>query len=94
MPSRRYAGLGLSRPYKDSFDSSTRAMGVASQNSTMIPCAMTKKKYLASLFSWRCLAAPKSSFLHTAKNLRPPSVTVLTHTAAFKYIGSSRSSEQ
>ena len=30
----------VSRPYKDSFDSSTRPMGVASQNSTL-PCTIT-----------------------------------------------------
>ena len=37
---------------------------------------------VASLFSWRCLASSTSSFLHAAMNLRPPSVTVLTHTPA------------
>ena len=31
------------------------------------------------LFSWRCLAASTSYFLHAAMNLRPPSVTVSTH---------------
>ena len=34
------------------------------------------------LFSWRCLAASTSSFLHAAMNLRPPSATVSTHTSA------------
>ena len=33
----------------------------------------------ASLFSWRCLAASTSSFLHAAMNLRPPSATLSTH---------------
>ena len=39
-----------------------------------------------SLFSWRCLAASTSSFLHAAINLRPPSVTVSTHTSAFNTV--------
>ena len=39
-----------------------------------------------SLFSWRCLAASTSSFLHAAMNLRRPSVTVSTHTSAFKAV--------
>ena len=37
---------------------------------------------VASLFSWRCLAASTSSFLHAAMNLRPPSVIVSTYTSA------------
>ena len=32
---------------------------------------------------FRCLAASTSSFLYAAMNLRPPSVTVSTHTSAF-----------
>ena len=39
-------------------------------------------RLVASLFSWRCLAASPSYFLHAAINLRPPSVTVSTHTSA------------
>ena len=38
---------------------------------------------VASLSSWRSLAASISSFLHAAMNLRPPSVTVSSHTSAF-----------
>ena len=38
---------------------------------------------VASLFSWRCLAASTFSFLHAAMNLGPPSVTVSTDTSAF-----------
>ena len=38
---------------------------------------------VASLFSWRCLAASSSSFLHATMNLRPPFATVSTHTPAF-----------
>ena len=41
---------------------------------------------VASLFSWRCLVASTSSFLHVAMNLRPPSVTVSSHTSAFKAV--------
>ena len=37
---------------------------------------------VASLFSWRCLPASTSYFLHVAMNLRRPSVTVPTHTSA------------
>ena len=43
---------------------------------------------VASLFSWRSLAAPTSSFLHAAINLRPPSVTVSTHTSASNAVAS------
>ena len=41
---------------------------------------------VASLFSWRCLAASSSSSLHAAINLRPPSVTASTQTSAFNAI--------
>ena len=81
MP-RRYAGLGPSRARTGFFGSSTRPMSVASQNLTL-PCAITTFPVLLLLsFSWRCLAAPTSSFLHAAVNLRLPSVTVSTHTSA------------
>ena len=43
-------------------------------------------RLVASLFSWQCLAASTSSFLHAAVNLRPPSVTVSTHTSAFNAV--------
>ena len=36
----------------------------------------------APLFSWWCLAALISYFLHASINPRPPSVTVSTHTSA------------
>ena len=44
--------------------------------------------FVASLFSWRCLVASTSSFLHAAMNLRLPSVTVstLTHTSSFNAV--------
>ena len=41
---------------------------------------------VASLFSWRCLAASSSSSLHVDMNLRPPSVTASTQTSAFNAI--------
>ena len=41
---------------------------------------------VASLFSWRCLAVSTSFFLHAAMNLRPPSVTVSTHTSAYNAV--------
>ena len=37
---------------------------------------------VATLFSWRCLDRSTSYFLHAAMNLRPPSVTVYTHTTS------------
>ena len=43
-------------------------------------------RLVASLFSWRCLAASSSSFLHATMNLRPPSVTASTQTSAFNAI--------
>ena len=60
-------------------------MGVASQNSTL-PFAIPSPSLVASLLSWRCLAASTSSFLHAAINLRPPSVTVSIHTSAFNAV--------
>ena len=41
---------------------------------------------VASLFSWRCLAASTSSFIYAAMNLRPPSATVSTHACAFNAV--------
>ena len=87
---RRYAGFGRSRvPTRISSARrlGTRPMGVASQNCTL-PCAITAffPGLVASLFSWRCLAASASFFLHAAMNLRPPSVTVSTHTSAFNAV--------
>ena len=40
----------------------------------------------ASLDSRRCLAASTAYFLHAALNLRPPSVTVSTHTSAYNAV--------
>ena len=88
MLPRRYAGLpSVSRPYKDSFDSSSRPTSVASQNSTH-PCAITTFPQSRCL----CLLLVISSsvyisyFLLAVMNLRPPSVTVSTHTLAFNTV--------
>ena len=58
---------------------------MASQFYTPV-CDNKVPSLVASLFSWRCLAASTSYFLHAAINLRPPSVTVSTHTSAFKAV--------
>ena len=41
---------------------------------------------LVASLSWRCLAASTSSFVHATINLRPPSVTVSTHTSAYNAV--------
>ena len=49
-------------------------------------CDCNFPSLVASLFSWRCLAASCFSSLHAAMNLRPPSVTASTQTSAFNAI--------
>ena len=49
-------------------------------------CENNFTSLVASLFSWRCLAASTSSFLHAAMNLHPLSVTVSIHTSASKAV--------
>ena len=49
-------------------------------------CDCNFPSLVASLFSWRCLAASFFSSLHAAMNLRPPSVTASTQTSAFNAI--------
>ena len=49
-------------------------------------CDCNFPSLVASLFSWRCLAASSSSCHHAAMNLRPPSVTASTQTSAFPAI--------
>ena len=49
-------------------------------------CDCNFPSLVASLFSWRCLAASSSSSLHAAMNLRPPFVTASTQTSAFTAI--------
>ena len=49
-------------------------------------CDCNFPSLVAYLFSWRCLAASSSYFLHAAMNLRPPSVAASTQTSAFNAI--------
>ena len=80
----------VSRPYKDIFGSSTRHYANGSGFAKLYTpvCDNMFPSLVASLIYWRCLAASTSSFLHTAMNLRPPSVTVSTHTSAFNAVAS------
>ena len=74
----------VSRPYKDSFDSSIRPIIVVASQ-VLRRFRVPDNNFLslvASLPSWRCLALSTSSFLHAAINFRHPSVTVSTHTSA------------
>ena len=62
-----------------SFDSSTRRIGIASQ--------VLRLRVRSQLSQSRCLSLlvlmkSTSSFLHAAIDLRPPSITVPTHTSA------------
>ena len=61
-------------------------MGVASKNSTL-PCAIISFP-VSLLLSSHGDVEPRlsASFLHAARNLRPPSVTVSTHTSAFNAV--------
>ena len=45
-------------------------------------CDNNVPSLVASLFSWQCLAASTSYFLHAAMNPRPTSAAVSTHTSA------------
>ena len=75
-----------SRPYKDSFDPLlTRSKGRFAKFYASV-CDNKFPSLVASLFSWRCLAAPTYSFLHVAMNLRPPSMAVFTHTSVFNTV--------
>ena len=73
-------------PVQDSFGSSTRLVGVASQVLRFRVRYQLSQSCCLSLLSWRCLAASTSFFLHTAMDLRPPSVTVSTYTFTFNAI--------
>ena len=80
MP-RCYAGLGPSRVCTRI--PSTRRLGQWVSLGRVLRFRVNNFPSLAaSLFSWRCLAACTSSFLHAAMNLRPLSATVSTHTSA------------
>ena len=78
----------VSRRYKDIFGSSTRhwANGCGFAKFYTPVCDNKFPNLVASLFSWRCLAASTSSFLHAAIHLHPPSVTVSAHTSAFNAV--------
>ena len=83
---RRYAGLGRSR-VRTRIPSARRLGQWVWLRKFYTPLCDNKfPSLVASLFSWRGLAASTSSFLHAAMNLRPLSVTVSTHTSAFKAV--------
>ena len=65
-----------------SFSSSTIGQLVSLRMFYASLCDNNFPSFVASLFFWRYLAASISSFLHAAMNLRPPCVTVSTHTSA------------
>ena len=71
----------VSRPYKDS-RLVDEANGCRFAIFSASVCDSNFPSLVASLFSWRCLAASTSSFLHAAMNLHSPSVAVSTHTLA------------
>ena len=76
MP-RRYVGLGPSRrPYKDSFDSSARPMGIASQNSTL-PCATTCR---GETLLYRAQSAPRDHREGTEGAVIQPSSSCVRNT--------------
>ena len=86
MP-RRYAGLGPSRARTGFFGSWTMPMnGCRFAKFYASVCDNNFSSLVASLFSWRCLAASTFYFLQAANNLRPPSVDVSTHTSASNVI--------
>ena len=80
---RRYAGLGPSRVRTRIPSIRRLGQGCFFAKSYASACDNKFPSLVASLFSWRCLAASISSFLRAAIKLRPPSVTVSTHTSAF-----------
>ena len=72
-------------PVQDSFDSSTLVIIGELVSLGRFYAFVYNHNFLSlvvSLFSWQSLAASNSSFLFAAINLRPPSVTVSTHTSA------------
>ena len=81
--SRRYAGLGPSRVRTRIPTTRRLDQWVSLRKILRSVCYNNFPSLVASLFSWRCLAASSSSFLHAAMNLRPPSVTASTQTSAF-----------
>ena len=71
---RRYAGLGRSRVRTRI--SSARRLGQWGAKFYTPVCDNKLPSLVASLFSWRYLAASTSSFLHAAMNIRPASVPI------------------
>ena len=85
---RRYADVGRSR-VRTRIPSARRLLIGQKVLLRKIPRFRVRDKFpilVASLFSWRCLAAFTSSFLHAAMNLCLPSVTVSTRTSAFNAV--------
>ena len=81
--SRRYAGGGLGPSRVRTRIPTTRRLGQWVSLRKILrfrECDCYFTSLVASLFSWRCLAASSSSSLHAAINLRP------THTSAFNAI--------
>ena len=76
----------ISRPHKGY--PSTRRLGqrCCFAKAYAFVCDNKFPSLVAALFSCRCLVACASSFLLAAMNLRPPSVTVSTHTSAFNAV--------
>ena len=82
MP-RRYAGLSPSRVRTRIPSTHRLGRWVSLGKNYASVCNNDFPGLVASLFSWRCLAACTSFFLHPAMNFCPPSVTVSTHASAF-----------
>ena len=72
----------LLAPVQDSFDSSIRPRGVASQKKYVSVCDNNFHGLVVSLFSWRCLAPSTSYVSHAATNIVLTSVAVSTHTSS------------
>ena len=85
MP-RRYARL--SPPRVRTRIPSTRRLANGCRCAKFYPsvCDNNFPRRVASLLSWRCLAASTSAFLLEAMSLRPSSATVSTHTSAFNAV--------
>ena len=79
---RRYAGLGPSHARTGILWLVHLANGCCFATFYASMCDNNFPSLLVSLFSWRCLVASISYFLHAAMNLHPPSVTVSTCTSA------------
>ena len=85
--SRRYAG-GVGPSRIRTRIPTTRQLGqwVSLRKTLSFRVRLQLSSLVASLFSWRCLAASSSSCLHAAMNLRPPCGTASTQPSAFTAI--------